>query len=209
MKKVLPVIFVLALLGIGGYYFVAGKKTAPADQAGQTGSGQPENNGVIGSIKEAMAGMQPIECTYNDEQGNQVTAMVKGENIKVSGYAAGETGAKGNALIKGNTMYIWEEGAKEGMMMSFDREAAEKAETGNKKEETIEDLEKYKDSCRRGSFSDSVFEVPTEVKFTDFAQSLMMPGNTTNENNSGQVPNSQEVEKMMEQYKNMPAAGNE
>jgi len=31
MKKVLPVIFVLGLLGIGGYYFVAGKKAAPAD----------------------------------------------------------------------------------------------------------------------------------------------------------------------------------
>ena len=209
MKKVLPVIFVLALLGIGGYYFVMGKKTAPADQSGLTASGQTEsgkNGVVISSIKEAMAGMQPIECDYTDEQGNQVKAMVKGENIKVSGYAASETGAKGSALIKGNTMYIWEEGAKTGMMMTVDREAAAE-QSENKKDETIQGLEKYKDSCRRGGFSDSVFEVPADVKFSDFSQSLINPG--TINDSSGQTPNAEDVEKMMEKYKDMPSAGNE
>jgi len=206
MKKVLPVIFVLALLGIGGYYFVMGKKTAPAGQAGQTASGQAETGGVFSSIKEAMAGMQPIECDYTDEQGNQVKAMVKGENIKVSGYAASETGAKGSALIKGNTMYIWEEGAKTGMMMTVDREAAAE-QSENKKDETIQGLEKYKDSCRRGGFSDSVFEVPADVKFSDFSQSLINPG--TINDSSGQTPNAEDVEKMMEKYKDMPSAGNE
>ena len=187
-----------------------GKKTAPADQSGLTASGQTEsgkNGGVISSIKEAMAGMQPLECTYNDEQGNQVTAMVKGENVKVSGYATGQTGVGGNALIRGNQMYIWEEGAKEGMMLSYDREAAE--QEGNKKDEMVQDLEKYKDSCKKGSFSDSVFEAPTGVKFSDFSQSFINPGDTTSNSDGGQTPNAEDVEKMMEQYKNMPGAGNE
>lgn len=191
MKKFLPIILVLALLG-GAGYFLMGKKTAPANQARPTPSPQEKTGGAINSIKDAMMGMQPIECVYADENGNQITARVKGENIKVSGYAASETGTKGNALIKGNTMYIWEEGTASGMMLTYDKETAAGQE-GNKKDEMVQNLDKYKDNCKSGGFSDSVFEVPGDVKFTT--------NNVGTNNDAGQALNQADLEKMMEQYK--------
>lgn len=191
MKKVLPIILILALLG-GAGYFLMGKKTAPANQAESIPLPQEKTGGVINSIKDAMMGMQPIECVYADEEGNQIMARVKGENMRVSGYAASETGAKGNALIKGNTMYIWEEGAASGMMLTYDKEAAAGQE-GNKKDEMVQNLDKYKDSCKSGGFSDSVFEVPGDVKFTT--------NNVGTNNGAGQIPSQTDLEKMMEQYK--------
>ncbi|MFA6533305.1 MAG: hypothetical protein WCT22_04910, partial [Patescibacteria group bacterium] len=76
MKKILPVLVVLLLLGIGGYLFMNSKGTSPKTPV--TGS-----SNVFNSIQDALSKSLSLKCVYKDEQGVQTTTYIKGGAVRV------------------------------------------------------------------------------------------------------------------------------
>jgi hypothetical protein len=89
--------------------------------------------------------------------------------------------AAGDMLMRDNKMYFWNKDMA--YMMEFNpqemMEQGEKASQNGQTnpEDTIEAMEKYKDSCRSASVPDSMFDLPEGVKFQDYSNMTkkMMP----------------------------------
>src|SRR3989344_6256300 len=149
MKKLIPVIvIVLLLLGVG--FFVFSNKTKTS-QPGVVSQNQQSGGGgnIITSIRDAMMKSMSLKCEYPDEKGNKVTTYVKGENVRVVGYATEQNAGQGHILMRDKKMYMWDEKSKQGTMIDLNIEvtpgAPETSEQVDQNEETIEELEKYKD----------------------------------------------------------------
>ena len=95
--------------------------------------------------------------------------------------------------MRDKKMYMWDEKSKQGTMIDLNIEvtpgAPETSEQVDQKEETIEELEKYKDYCKTEVVADSLFALPSDVEFIDFAQQMKDSG--------------VDFKKMMDQYKNI------
>lgn len=181
MKKLLLIIFVLALLG-GGYYVFSGKAQLPNVK-------QMVEQKVTSSIADAVKNAVSLKCDYTDEQGNKMTTYVKGTNVRITGYtmAPGQTG---NALMKDGKMYMWDDVKKQGSVIELNMEdvaegAQDAADSMDSKPtsagavswtDTLAGLEKIKDSCKPETIADSMFTVPTDVTFTDFAAQMKDAG---------------------------------
>ena len=194
MKKLIPVAAIIILIAVGGYFFFIQKGGAPKTPG--TPQTQQEGSKVISSIKDAITKSLPIKCEYPDDKGNTVTSYIKGEKMRVIGYAT-EDGTQGNTLIKGDKMYVWDDQTKKGTIITINKEAMMvtggptlPAETPDQKTETIENMEKYKDYCQVAVITDAIFEVPTDIQFTDLDEQMKDAGI--------------DVQKMMEQYQTSP-----
>jgi hypothetical protein len=175
MNKVLPILIVVALLLVGGYFYLNSQKTTKPQ--GEKMMQKEEKKDVFTSIKDAMTKKLSLKCDYSDEKGNKVTTFIKGEQMRSDIQTD-----KGDShtLFMENKIYIWEDKTKQGTVMTIEKKEMEKMQQeGEKmmqeskdKETMVEDLEKYKQSCRADTVPASTFEVPKDVKFTDL--SVMM-----------------------------------
>lgn len=183
-KGLIIVLIILLLLGGGYLYFNSQQAKQAVPGAASTAAGK-----AFGSIKDALSKSLTLACEYPDDKGNKVTTYIKGGAVRMMGYSSGSEGTSGQALMKDGKMYFWDDKTKEGTIISFDtekmKEAAEsvKADQG---EDFLKGIEQYKDYCKTASVSDSLFAIPTDVKFVDLAEQMK---------NSGV-----DVEKMMQQY---------
>jgi len=180
MKKILPiVVIILVLLGIG-YFLVSSKKNESSEKVGEGGSVQvqKEQGNIFTSIKDAIAKSMSLKCEYPDEKGNKVISYIKGKNIRVVGYATTqENGTNGNFLMREDKMYVWDDKTKKGSVITLNVEQITgAAQEANKQNETVENMEKYKDYCKVSVVEDSMFEIPTDVQFIDPQEQLKESG---------------------------------
>lgn len=171
------VILLLLALG-GGYFLLKGNKVSnpgEAQEAGVSPSPQSQEN-VFTSIKDALSKSLSLECSY-DTGGSKVTSYIKNGAVRTN-IAAANAQESGSIIIKDKKMYFWN--GKTGFLMELpDINDLEKVatNTADKNASTgkdmIDNLEKYKDSCKPGVVSDDLFVPPADVKFTDFSK--MMP----------------------------------
>ncbi len=184
MKKIVPIIVIIFLLiGAAGYLFFT-QKGKSSGLSGDTAT-QPKSVAEQGfvSIREAIAKKISLKCEYPDDKGNIVTSYIKGEMVRVMGYLSGE-GDQGNMLMRDNKLYIWDDQTKKGTMMMLSQptgiQSAEKSNQTtsltDKKTETIENMEKYKNYCKVEAVADSVFTVPTDVQFIDWEEQMKDAG---------------------------------
>lgn len=161
------VVVVLALLGFGAFKFLGSKGSS-------TGTGQSGN--VFTSIKDALSKSVSLQCDYTDETGIKTTAYIKAGAIRSD--TTGKTPEEsGSAIIKDKKMYFWN--SQGGFMMEFkdDKTTPSTAPSniGEKPEDVMNSLEKYKESCKPAVVSDSLFTPPADVKFQDFSQLMKVP----------------------------------
>ena len=76
MKKVLPIVAVVLLLIVAGFFLKGTKKP------GTSLLNKPEGN-VFNSIKDALSKSLSLKCVYKDEQGVQTTTYIKGGAVRV------------------------------------------------------------------------------------------------------------------------------
>ena len=193
MKKLIPVIVILLLaLGVGFFVFSNKTKTSQPGVVSQNQQSGGKGN-IITSIRDAMMKSMSLKCEYPDEKGNTVTTYVKGENVRIMGFASEQNAGQGHILMRDKKMYMWDETKKQGTVIDLNVEVTPGAETNteqaDQKEETIEELEKYKDYCKTEVVADSLFEVPSGIEFVDFAKQMKDAG--------------VDFEKMLDQYKNI------
>lgn len=216
MKKILPVLVILILLGVGGYFYMTSKGTIPKTPFGTANNSTGGN--VFTSIKDALSKSMSLKCVYKDEKGAETVSYIKGGAVRVMVTETGETEQYGNILMKDKKMYMWSDKTKQGFTLMIKEpenispipeKGNESSQKGNDQESVLAQIEKYKDACKVEVIADSYFTVPSGVQFQDMDafQKQMMKGIPTNppSNDGSSVDSQKYLEEMMKQIS--PEAG--
>lgn len=179
MKKFIPVIVILLLLGVGGYFFLT-QKGGTVPLTGQIQNKLNESGGnVISSIQDAILKATPLKCEYPDDKGNTMTTYIKGDKIRGTGYVS-DSKSQGEFLMRDNKMYTWDTKTKKGVIIGFNNDVSTQGtkvtQSPDQKTSTVENLEKYKQYCKVAVISDSMFNIPTDVQFTDLEEQMKNSG---------------------------------
>lgn len=187
MKKILPVLAVVALLGVGGYFYLNSKGVTPTGPGNKT-----EKSNVFTSIRDAMSKSMSLKCVYKDEKGIETTTYIKGGAVRVMMTNNGDVEQPNNIIMKDKKMHMWSDASKTGFVFEVEDANVSPAPTfkvekglepekqpGSEQQESIlAQVEKYKDACKVEVIADSMFMVPTDVQFQDMnaLQKQMMQG---------------------------------
>lgn len=183
MKKI-GVLIVSAVL-LAGCMKGSGGTTGTSNAPGGAAGGGEQ---FSGTLKAAMALGVPMKCTY------------KVNDIDFEGYVQGtkyrgkmmQEGKMTNVIMTDSTMYLWQEGASQGMKTTYDmeemEETAQSQETSDMQSFSRPDVE-YK--CLPTVVSAGTFTPPSNVNFMDLDS--LMQGNATEEQ-------MQQMEQMAEEY---------
>lgn len=170
MNKALPIIIVLAILGVGAYFFLGRGETAmPSDSVTVSQEETSVGESFTGSLKEAIALGVGMRCTYMFE-GNEYEGVVKGENYR--GEMVTADGKLSSVIVKDNCMWTWEQGGSQGMtfcteevQMDDEYEDSEGSSIWDQPESGSAPDVDYK--CSPATVSDSEFTPPSDVEFFD------------------------------------------
>ena len=174
-KIIAATIVIIVLLGLGGYLLL-GKTKAPTKTEQTAGSGAKSGNAFNNTTLSALLGMgQNLRCSFNTTGASETTqgtfyiskGNVRGDfNVKTSDGKDNQM-----SLIRtGDTTYIWGSALPTGIKMTFSLdEIAKNSQTSQYSSLT----EKTNYNCMPWSVDNSLFTLPTNVKFTDL--SSMMP----------------------------------
>jgi len=165
-KNILIAVGVVILIAI--ILFISQGKTKPSNNTNNTlfkNENTQESNGIIGSIKEAIANSMSFKCEYNIEN-NKTIVYVKNKSIRIEGswQAKSNTGM----IMKDNKLWTWDNEKKEGMIMPLN--PSQEENQGSSSEDIINGLEAQKQFCKVALVDDSMFIPPTDVKFQDLSQ---------------------------------------
>jgi len=190
-KPILIVVPVLILfLLIFAVWNLAVKKTArnitpTQEQQAQKPSGEDTSSSVEGSIFDLIKLGKTVKCTYNmgtQEMSIAGTTYVSGKNVRGDFESVDPTGNKiqSHVISDGTWMYTWTSAAPQGFKTNIsDAESRISApDTGDKVNETNEaqNLDTFKKNldykCNPWIEDTSLFQVPSDIKFTDFSEGL-------------------------------------
>ncbi len=80
MKKLLFVVIVLVLLGVGGFLYLKSKKINPKTMVQEAASKAEAS--VFTSVTDALTKNLSLKCSYTDDQGQATTVYIKGGAIR-------------------------------------------------------------------------------------------------------------------------------
>ena len=182
MKKTL-----LSVVVIGVVFVLSGcGKQATTDQSTEGSKIKTEvqtqkqdSGSVISSIKDAMNLGKKMKCEYTMKvEGSdpiKSTAFIEGKKFKSVGAF---NGIVSNTIFDGETMYLWQEGQKNGMKMTMTcinslKESLPQDKEDGQEAKSPED--QFKDATETSCFptTESVdFSAPTTVTFVDQCEML-------------------------------------
>jgi len=189
MKKILPVILILAIVGVGGYFYLSSRGLGPKTPLKL---GNKSSKGVFNSIQEALTKSISLKCVYKNEEGVETTTYIKGGTVRVMMTSDKSNDQPNNIVMKDKKMYMWNDSTKTGFVFEVENPSTSpmptfKVEKGlepekqpdiKQQESILAQIEKYKDACKVETIADSMFSIPTDVKFQDMStlQKQMMKG---------------------------------
>ena len=178
MKKLLPVLLILIFFG-GGYFYLSFRGITPKAPLGL--SGNQTGGNVFTSIKDALSKSLSLKCVYKNEEGVETTTYIKGGAVRVmmTSAAAGDE-QPDNIIMKDKMMYMWNNTTKTGFSLKLEepkdltpfptvKQDGNAVKKEDQQESVLAEIEKYKDACKAEVVSDSMFSVPTDVKFQDMS----------------------------------------
>jgi uncharacterized protein (UPF0333 family) len=159
MKPNNVVIVLIAVVVIGGVIFYFGKNQT-TKTGKETTKDQIKNN-VFSSIKDAMLKSISLKCEYKTVD-SEATAYIKGNMIRIDGVYKGKN--RNTTIIKDKKIWTWDVDKKEGTILPIIQDQEDEKASDEK---YIEDIEKQKQFCKTAAFSNTVFNLPTDVKLED------------------------------------------
>lgn len=164
MKKLLPLVLVVAIIALVA---VMGLKLfkKPGETPTSTGVQKTEEKGVLDSIKDAISKSVSFKCDYSVGEVKS-TVWVKGKAI----YSETESkGQKNFSILKDDKLWSWTDKDKNGVYMDLSKTASDKTQPGGYKntEQTVKELEEFKQNCSPTVVADSMFTPPTSIQFQD------------------------------------------
>lgn len=181
MKKLIPVLLILVLIGIGGYFYLNSKNFSPKTIMNQAEKTAQSGN-VFTSIKDALSKSISLTCSYKDEQGKPTTVYIKAGSVRSTFDNATDKTQPNNVILTGGKMYLWNDSTKAGFMYTMKAPAqtspfpttakitaspTEEASSADKSQSFLAAIEKFKNACKPGAVDASLFVPPTDVKFQD------------------------------------------
>ncbi|MEI6533179.1 MAG: hypothetical protein WCO06_05065 [Candidatus Roizmanbacteria bacterium] len=175
------VVVVLIIISGIGYFYTKKTSTAPVERITRNDSSanSPEvipsievkQNSVLNNLSDIFSKRLSLKCQFKYPESTDTTVYIKNGAIAMQL-------SKSNVIMKDKTMYVWEEGKKEGMTMDFDPtkytaptgSANTTQPSGDEKSgigQFMKELEAYKQSCTPSVVSDSLFTPPPDIKFVD------------------------------------------
>jgi len=183
MKKVLPVIILIALLA-GGYWFYTVKSQVAKNPALMLMEKSKNEGGLFGSIEEALKKSMSLKCEFTDDQGRKTTSYIKNGAIRSTTNDSVDKEQPNNFLIKDQKIYMWNEASKKGFIyaiMSGNKQddgpgkinkMVQDSSGTEQKNQIIAEMEKYKNACKAENISDSYFEIPANISFQDINEMM-------------------------------------
>lgn len=180
-NKLVPVVILLAILGVAGYYFMSKK------DAGNTSQSPNQMMNEASEFAKAMESGKPTICTMS-KSGDTMEYQIKNKKMRmkttsVSTAQDGKTSTTVGHMINDTVyLYIWDDDSKQGSKMAIPTEEQTKEMAEKAKEyqadarvpqfETESDYqaikeEGYQVDCKSTAIDDSIFTPPTDVKFID------------------------------------------
>lgn len=164
--KIIGGVVVLILLGAAAYFFLVKGKNSPL-----TG------NNPISSVKDMLTASVSMHCEFTD-QGKKSKVDIKNGAVRMD-YSGATEQETGSIIIKNKKMYLWT--GKEGYVYDVPDEKGgstgeQSGSQPSQKDDFMKSLEQYKNSCRPGVVSDSLFDVPGDVKFNDISKMMQQNG---------------------------------
>lgn len=177
IKTIIIVIAALAVIG-GGAYYVTNNKNDDQKQSESSQSAE-QNNGEQNSINSLLAQKKNVTCTFSstDGSGNQTsgTVYIAGERMRgnFNYQASGEAEQKSNVLRDNEYQYFWQEGVETGFKMGIsEMESSDDSKKDNNQSQAVDQNIKYDFDCSDWSVDESMFNVPDNVKFTDYSNQI-------------------------------------
>lgn len=183
MKKIISIIAIVVVFGIGGYFYLNSRGLSPKTPLRL---GNKSSEGMFNSIQEALSKSMSIKCIYKDEKGVETTTYIKNGNVRMMMTNSKDPNSKdpeelNNIIIKDKKMYMWSDQTKKGFVFedaepntspypTFKVEKGlepEKKPGVEQQESILAQIEKYKDACKVEKIADSMFNIPTDVQFED------------------------------------------
>jgi hypothetical protein len=180
----------LALLALGAVAVAAITYYAMNREEDQTVSNSSENapisqpaqnetNPLFSSIRDAMNRGLSLECTFTDQDGQTSISYVKGKNVYTTLKNPSDKNSPDNFLLLDQSLYFWQTGSKDGLMVTVDASTSQKVQEQTKGAEDVDKaintdilgaIDRYKSNCKEATVSDSVFKKPTGVTFQNFSE---------------------------------------
>ena len=193
MKNKKPILIVVAVLILLLLIFVVWKfMSKPPAQNGSSSQNLPAQNAqkpneetntssVSGSVFDLIKLGKTLKCTYStDTQGASIsgTSYIAGKNMRGDFESTDPTGNKiqSHMISDGTWVYTWTSASPQGFKMNIS-DAESKASTPSASGSTNgQNLDAFKNNvdfkCNPWVEDASLFQVPSDIKFTDFSESL-------------------------------------
>jgi hypothetical protein len=159
MKKIIPIVVVLAIIAVGGYTLLTGGKISTTGNSfSVTKTITSKSETFTGDLKAAVLKGEPYKCVFKTNQGTQGTGYIKNKqyygDLVVDGKA-------GYIVMRDNCMWTWEKNIKQGAKVCFEGDIW--ASDGKESNTPTGDY-----TCTlETTISDDLFIIPKDVKFFD------------------------------------------
>lgn len=161
MKKYLPIILVVVVIGVAGFFLM--NRGSGKINVDETPSGNKEGETFIGSLTDAIKLGVAMKCTYEVE-GNEYEGYVKGTSYR--GKMTTAEGKVAEVIVKDNCMWSWDEVQKQGMKTCFEM-TEEEIEEGGIWDQSGAASADINFKCVPTAVTDAQFTPPTDIQFMD------------------------------------------
>ncbi len=197
---IIVAVLLVLVLGAGGYMMLAKSKSSTPKNSMESAK---QDKNAFTSIQDAIAHSMTITCDYSTPEGTNVKAYIKGGKVR-SDVISKDSNQSGSAIIMDKKVYFWN--SQGGYVMEMPdisvTPASGQDAVENKGNSTMEALEQYRQYCKPGTVSDSLFVLPTGVKFQDMS-TMMVPSSKVMPSGTKPIPSGmspEQIQQMMKQY---------
>lgn len=159
-------LIVVVLLAVGGWFLLSSDDSNGSEEAATSTEGidtESEINQNLSEIQEAITGDGSVECTYTRDEMAEATTYIEGGQVRTVAQAEGMTS---NMLFQDEEIYVWQEGAAEGFIMTADADEESNQTPVPVRPGDVEEAAGMEDvSCVEADVDDALFELPEDVEF--------------------------------------------
>lgn len=166
-KKLMPIVVVVLLLALGGYYFISQRGAGPQSLS--------QNMNEARQFAQAIESGKPTTCQITKDF-DVMEYFIKGKMMRANIKTTIDNQTTLSYMINDATnLYLWTDAQKQGTKMAITQEEYPQPEDQNTKVDTFAseaDYQNFQDmgytiNCQSGNFSDSIFTPPADIEFID------------------------------------------
>jgi hypothetical protein len=183
MKKIVGILLIILVLGVGAYLLMKKSPQSSTNQAPVATQNKPDSTKqtIQGTLKSLLSAGKSQKCTYSNKAES---ASINGTIYITSGKMRGdfvsgteEKKVNGHMIVDGKFSYVWSDLSKQGIKMAYDpNEQAPTSVPANTNNQTPDINQTFAYTCQGWTENNTVFVPPTDITFSEFAMpSVVVP----------------------------------